>query len=79
MKHNDAFDLKVWADSDFTGTCGQEPSGDAKAVKSQCGCAITFGGAPLVWKSQLISEICLSTTHAECVGLSNSVRALIPI
>ena len=79
MKHDDAFDLKVWADSDFAGTCGQEPSGDAKAVKSRHGCVITFGGAPLVWKSQLISEICLSTTHAECVGLSNSVRALIPI
>ena len=33
----------------------------------------------MVWKSQLISKICLSTTHAEQVGLSNSVRALIPI
>ena len=79
MKHDDTFDLKVWADSDFAGTHGQEPSGDAKAVKSRHGCAITFGGAPLVWKSQLISEICLSTAHAECVGLSNSAQALIPI
>ena len=78
MKHDDAFDLKAWADSDFVGTHGQEPSGDAKAVKLRCGCAITFGGAPLVWKSQLISKICLSTTHAEHVGLSNSVQALIP-
>ena len=79
MKHDGTFDLKVWADADFAGTHGQEPSGNAKAVKSRCGCVVTFGGAPLVWKSQLISEICLSTTHAECVGLSNSVRALIPI
>ena len=79
MKHDGTFDLKVWADLDFAGTCGQEPSGDAKAVKLQHGCAITFGGAPSVWKSQLISEICLSTTHAECVGLSNSAQALIPI
>ena len=79
MKHDDAFDLKAWADSDFAGTHGQEPNGDAKAVKSRCGCAITFGGAPSVWKSQLISKICLSTTHAECVGLSNSVQAPIPV
>ena len=79
MKHNGAFDLKVWADSDFAGTCRQEPSGHTKAVKSRCRCAITFGGAPLVWKSQLISKICLSATHAECVGLSNSVQAPIPI
>ena len=33
----------------------------------------------LVWKSQLISEICLSTLHAEYVGLSHAVRALIPL
>ena len=79
MKHNSMFDLKAWADSDFAGTCGQEPSGGAKAVKSRHRHVITFGGAPLVWKSQLISKICLSTTHAECVGLSNSARALIPI
>ena len=79
MKHDGTFDLKVWADADFAGTHGQEPSGNAKAVKSRHGCVVTFGGAPSVWKSQLISEICLSTTHAECVGLSNSVRALIPI
>ena len=32
-----------------------------------------------MWKSQLISEICLSTTHAEYVGLTNAMRALIPI
>ena len=79
MKHNGTFDLKVWADADFAGTCGQKPSGNAKAAKSRCGHVVTFGGAPLVWKSQLISETCLSATHAECVGLSNSVRALIPI
>ena len=31
----------------------------------------------MLWKTQLISEICLSTTHAECVGLSFAVRGLI--
>ena len=39
----------------------------------------TFGGVPLIWKSQLISEICLSTLHAEFVGLTNALRELIPI
>ena len=33
----------------------------------------------MVWKSQLISEICSSTTHAKHAGLSNSAQALIPI
>ena len=33
----------------------------------------------MLWKTQLISETCLSTTHAECVGLSFAVRGLIPL
>ena len=33
----------------------------------------------MLWKTQLISEICLSTTHAECVGLSFAIRGLIPL
>ena len=40
---------------------------------------MTFGGVPLVWKSQLIKEICHSTLHAEYVALSNALQALIPI
>ena len=79
MKHDGAFDLKVWADADFSGTCRQQPSGSVKAVKSQHGCVIAFGEAPLVWKLELISKICLSATHAECIGLSNSVQAPTPI
>ena len=39
MKHDGAFDPKMWADADFAGTFGQEPSGNAKSVKSRCGCA----------------------------------------
>ena len=79
MKHDSTFDLKVWVDTDFVGTFRQEPSGSAKAVKSRCRCFITFGGAPSVWKSQLIAKICLSAAHAEHVGSANSAQALTPI
>ena len=34
LKHDGTFDLKAWADADFAGTFGQEPSGNAKSVKS---------------------------------------------
>ena len=34
LKHDGAFDLKAWADTDFAGTFGQEPGGNAKSVKS---------------------------------------------
>ena len=67
------FDPKVWADADFPGTFGQEPSENLKAVKLRHGHVTTSGGVPLVWKLQLTSEICPSTTHAKCTGLPNSV------
>ena len=34
---------------------------------------------PLIWKSSLSTGICLSTTDAELVGLSQSLRVAIPI
>ena len=40
---------------------------------------MTFGGVPLIWKSQLISKILLCTLHAEYVRLTNALGALIPI
>ena len=74
IKHDGTFDPKAWADADFARMFGQEPSGDAKAAKSRFGCVTAFGGVPsLVWKSQLISEICLSTPHAKHAELSNSL------
>ena len=78
-KHNRTFDLKAWADADFAGMFGQEPSGDTKAIKSRCGCVIAFGGVPPVWKSQLILKICLITTHAGHAGPSNSLEVLTPM
>ena len=77
-KHNRTFDLKVWADADFAGTFGQEPSGGAKAVKPRCGHVITFGGVPLVWmcddKSAMKSSLMkkshnLCQSKSICIGL----------
>ena len=79
FKPDGTFDLKLWVDADFAGTYGSEPSASKKSVKSRYGCVVTFGGVLLWWKSKLIDGVCLSTTHAEYVGLSNVVRGLIPI
>ena len=79
IRLNKEFFLKCWVDADFAGLYGREPEVDPKSVKSRYGYVIEFGGVPLLWKSQLISEICLSTTHAEYVGLTNAMRTLIPL
>ena len=79
IKPDGTFDLKCWVDADFAGLFRQEPDKSPRSVKLRYGYIITFGGVPLVWKLQLISEICLSTLHAEYVGLTNAFRTLIPI
>ena len=79
VKPDGSFNLRCWVDADFSGLHNREPESDSASAKSRYGYNITFAGVPLVWKSQLISEICLSTLHAEYVGLVSAVRALIPI
>ena len=38
-----------------------------------------YKGCPMSWKSQLQTEICLSSTEAEYTGLSYALREVIPI
>ena len=69
VKPDGTYNLLCWADADLAGMYKQEPEYDPNSAKSQYGYIITFGGVSLIWKSQLISAICLSTTHAEYVRL----------
>ena len=40
---------------------------------------IQYDGCPIIWKSQLQTEIALSTTEAEYMGLSYALREAIPL
>ena len=73
------YNLDTWVDSDFAGLYGREPGDNPNAARSRYGYITTCGAVPVYWKSQLISEICLSTLQAEYVGLVNALRALIPV
>ena len=79
IKPDGMFDLKYWINADFAGIYGREPDTNPKSAKSQYGYIVTFSGVPLIWKSQLILEICLSALHAEDLGLTNALQALILI
>ena len=48
-------------------------------ARSRHGYIITYAGVPLLWKSQLQGEICLSSTESELVGLSAALRTAIPL
>ena len=72
-------DINAYVDADFAGLYGQEPDDNIQAAQSRTGYVITIAKCPMLWKSQLQSEVALSTTHAEYVALSQCMRVIIPL
>ena len=52
---------------------------DRDTARSRHGYFIMYAGVPILWKSQLQSEIALSSTESEYTGLSYALRDAIPI
>ena len=72
--------MEVYVDADFAGNWDPSLAGeDPDTARSRHGYTITYAGVPLLWKSQLQGEICLSSTESELVGLSTALRTAIPI
>jgi hypothetical protein len=72
--------LKVWVDADFAGLWDKETAADAPITsKSRTGYVVTYGDCPIIWTSQLQTEIALSTTEAEYLAMSTALRETIPL
>ena len=71
--------LNCYVDADFSGLYGRDPDYSPSSAKSRTGYIITLGGCPILWKSQLQTEISLSTLEAEYSALSASMRTLLPL
>ncbi len=71
--------LEVYVDADFAGTFDHLDPDNIDTARSRHGYIITYAGMPVIWKSQLQSEIALSSTESEYTGLSYSLREAIPI
>ena len=71
--------LEMFVDADFAGLYKREPDHLVDSVHSRTGYIIKLGGCPLVWKSQLQTDISLSTLEAEYSALSFALRVLLPI
>ena len=71
--------LEVYVDADFAGNWNPKEFEDPDTARSRHGYFITFAGCPIVWKSQLQTEIALSSTESEYTGLSYALREAIPI
>eukprot|EP00978_Attheya_sp_CCMP212_P035308 scaffold152839_cov109-Attheya_sp.AAC.1 len=72
--------LEDWVDADFCGNWDRAYAvEDPTTARSRSGYVIRFCGCPVTWRSKLQTEVALSTTEAEYVALSHSLREVIPI
>ena len=71
--------IDTYPDAAFAGLYNYEDSCDPVCVRSRTGYVINVAGCPVLWKSQLQTEIATSTMQAEVIALAACCRELIPI
>jgi hypothetical protein len=72
--------LEVFVDADFAGNWDKTGSTtDRDTARSRHGYIIRYMACPIVWKSQLQTEIALSSTESEYTGMSYALRDTILI
>ena len=72
--------LECYVDADFSGAWDPtDAADDIDTARSRSGYVAMYGGCPIFWKSKLQSIIALSSTEAEYVSLSTTMRDVIPI
>ncbi len=80
LKPTPKTDLEVYVDASFYGDwCQKEAAADQDTARSRHGYIIQYAGFSLIWKSQLQTEIAMSSTESEYTGLSYALRDAIPI
>lgn len=71
--------FEVFVDADFCGNWDKRYGHEPDTARSRHGYVITYAGIPIVHKSQLQTEIALSSTESEYTGLSYALREAIPL
>ena len=73
------FGIEVFVDADFAGNWNSVEWTDPVSVLSCSGFMVRYANCPLYWSSKLQTEISLSTTEAQYIVLSQSLREVILI
>ena len=71
----------VFVDASFAAEWDWDPNSpeEPASMLSRTGFVISVYGCPILWQSKLQTEIALSTTEAEYIALSQSMREVTPI
>jgi len=74
----DSFDC--WVDASYTSEWSSSSAmNDPNTARSRMGYTICYAGCPMIWASKMQTEIALSSTEAEYIALSQSMREVLPI
>ena len=71
--------LECFIGADFVGVWSTNESDDPASLYYRTGYIIKYRNCLILWASKLKSEISFSTTEAEYISLSQSMREIIPI
>ena len=69
--------VNCYVDSYFGGLLSYEDPQYPVCARSWSGYVVTFSNCPILWVSKLQIDISLSTIHAECMALSQSLRGFL--
>ena len=71
----DIWQFDCWVDADFAGNWRKcDAHVDPMTSKSRSGWPVRFAGAPITWASKMQTITAMSTTEAEYIALSTSLR-----
>jgi len=79
MKPTVGSGIEVYLDAEFAGNWDPDDTSSRDTARSRHGYVIKYEGCPIVWKSQLQTEIALSSTESEYTGISYALREEIPL
>ena len=77
---NKSRQFDCWLDADFAGNWRQaDAHSDPMTAKSHSGWIVRFASMPITWASKMQTITAMSTTEAEYIALSTSLRQVIPL
>jgi len=80
FKPNPKKGIECYCDADFSGNWNKAFAPvNPSTAKSRSGWIIFYAGCPVSWASKLQSQVVLSTTEAEYIAMSQSLRDVIPV
>ena len=80
FKPDSSYGFECYCDADFSGNWAKFLAHlDPSTAKSRSGWVIFYAKCPIIWASKLQSQVALSTTEAEYIAMSQSLRDVIPI